>query len=141
MTTTSIQDKSTSSSPTPARCTPKQSNASNRATSATPQKRPGVLPNAPLTPCYSARTGEPPGPTGLTSDGLDDLVFQIQPRHRYRADTTAASANCTALVLHWRMQPAHRAPHQGNRRVHRRRRDPGHQIINPTSPTSTGGHS
>ena len=45
-----------------------------------------------------ARTGEPPGPTGLTSDGLDDLVLQIQPLRRYRAATTAVSANCTALV-------------------------------------------
>ena len=45
-----------------------------------------------------ARTGEPPGPTGLTSDGLETWSLQIKPLRRYRAATTAASANCAALV-------------------------------------------
>ena len=99
MTTTSIQEQIDELFADARRMhSPKRSNASNRATSATPQKRPGVLPNAPLTPCYW------PAP----ASSLDLLVspatasttwfLQIQPRHRYRAATTAASANCTALV-------------------------------------------
>ena len=45
-----------------------------------------------------ARTGEPPGPTGLIATASTTWSLQIQPLRRYRAATTAVLANCTALV-------------------------------------------
>ena len=66
-----------------------------------------------------ARTGEQPGPTGLTSDGLDDLVA---------ADPTVASltgpilqppsVNCTARAFYTGACNRHtERPNQGNRGI------------------------
>ena len=45
-----------------------------------------------------ARTAEPPGLLVSPAMVSTTWFLQIQPRHRYRAATTAVSANCTALV-------------------------------------------
>ena len=45
-----------------------------------------------------ARTGEQPGPTGLTSDGLDDLVSSDPAAASLQGRYYSRLSNCTALV-------------------------------------------
>ena len=70
-----------------------------------------------------ARTGEPPGPTGHQRPPRRPGLFRSSRCVATGPLLQPSQPTARRLFLHWRMQPAHRAPHQGNRRLHCRCRN------------------